>query len=187
MVGVYTGAAELYHFAAKWFVRRKIKFPFAVVSEIRRRELPSLQSIGADNLARGGFFDDEMIAELIEWIDIEPSRVRLGQSFAQFEVENLKPQLLGAPHFVCASRQSRHVPWTRRCCRHEGSVSFEQCVQSCSPGALRRARSTQFDDLRRSRDRFRRGNIHKTVRDRASVGRSRTSLSRHGMDGLRSR
>ena len=37
--------------------------------------------------------------------------MRLGQSFAQFEIENLKPQLLGATQFFCASRQSRHVLW----------------------------------------------------------------------------
>ena len=59
------------------------------------------------------FFDDQVIAELIEWIDIKPGRVRLDQSFAQFEIENLKPQPLGATHLVRALRQARHVPWPR--------------------------------------------------------------------------
>ncbi len=113
VVGVHTGATELDHLAPKWFVRRKIKFPFAVVTEIRRCQLTSLQPIRADNFARGEFFDDKVIAELIEWIDIKASRVRLGQSFAQFEIENLKPQLLGALQFFRASRQPRRVPWTR--------------------------------------------------------------------------
>ena len=71
MVDVHAGATELDHFAAKWFVRRKIKFPLAVITEIRRRQLASLQPIRADNFARREFFDDKVIAELIEWIDIE--------------------------------------------------------------------------------------------------------------------
>ena len=58
VVDVHTGATELDHFAAKWFVRRKIKFPLAVIAEIRRCQLTSLQSIRADNFARGEFFDD---------------------------------------------------------------------------------------------------------------------------------
>ena len=82
MVGMHTGATQLDHFAAKRFVQRKIKFPLAVISEIRRGQLARLQSVRADNFARGEFFDDKVIAELIEWIDIKASRVRLGQSFA---------------------------------------------------------------------------------------------------------
>src|SRR6266571_954292 len=165
MVGVHAGATQLDHFAPKWFVWRKIKFPLAVVPEIRRCQLTSLQPIRTDNFARGEFFDDKVIAELIEWIDIKTSRVRLGQSFAQFEIENLKPQLLGAPHFVCASRQPRRVPWTRWRRVRDRFVCFGQYVQSCSPAVSPRAPSSRFDGLRRSHGRFRRGNIHKTAPD----------------------
>jgi hypothetical protein len=77
VVGVHTGATELDRFAPKWFVRRKIKFPLAVIAEICRRQLARLQAICADNFARGEFFDDKVIAELIEWIDIKAGRVRL--------------------------------------------------------------------------------------------------------------
>ena len=58
MVSVHTGATELDRFTAKRFVRRKIKFPLAVIAEICRRQLARLQSIRADNFARGEFFDD---------------------------------------------------------------------------------------------------------------------------------
>jgi hypothetical protein len=51
-----------------------------------------------------------MLDQIFGRMYIEPGRVRLGQSFAQFEIENLKPQLVGAMHFDCALRQSRHVP-----------------------------------------------------------------------------
>src|SRR6266700_5818984 len=184
---MHTGATELDHFAAKWFVRRKIEFPLAVIAEICRRQLARLQPIRADNFARGEFFDDKVIAELIEWIDIEPSRVRLGQSFAQFEVENLKPQLLGAPHFFCALRQPRRVPRTRWRRIRDRSVCFGQYVQLCSPGVSPRALSIQFDDWRRSHGRFRRGNTRKTARDRASADHPRTSPYRHDMGARLSR
>jgi hypothetical protein len=91
MLGVHTGAAKLDHLAAKWFVWRKMKFPFAVIAEICRRQLTGLQSIRADNGSRPEFLDDQMITKFIEWVDIEASGVRFGQPFAQFEIENLKP------------------------------------------------------------------------------------------------
>ena len=50
-----------------------------------------LQSVGADHFPARAFFDDQMIANLIERIDIAFERVRCGQAFAQFEVEDLKP------------------------------------------------------------------------------------------------
>src|SRR5215831_2019285 len=58
VVGVHAGATKFDHFAAKGFVRRKIKFPLAVVSEICSRKLARLQSIRADNFVRGSFFDN---------------------------------------------------------------------------------------------------------------------------------
>src|SRR6266571_1173022 len=88
MVGVHAGATQLDHFAPKWFVWRKIKFPFAVVTEIRRCQLTSLQPIRADNFARGEFFDDKVIAELIEWIDIKASRAAyLGRVDVGFAID----------------------------------------------------------------------------------------------------
>src|SRR5215471_19465138 len=109
MRGVHASAAQLDHFAAKRFVGREIKFALAVVTKIRRRELAGLQAIRANNPATGNLLHDQMIAEFVERIDIQTGRVRLAQSFAQFEVKNLKPQLLGATHFVCVGRQSGRV------------------------------------------------------------------------------
>jgi len=53
--------------------------------------------------------NDQMIAKLVERIDIETSRVRFGQPFTQFEIENLKPHPLGATHLFRVLRESRHV------------------------------------------------------------------------------
>src|SRR5438552_2651183 len=130
MIGVHAGATQLDHFAAESFVRREIKFALAIITEIRRRQLTSLQAIGADNFARHDFLYDQVIAKFVEWIDIESGHMRFGQAFAQLEIENLKPQPLGATHFVRASRQSRRVLWTRRPQRLDGSVRFGQYVQS---------------------------------------------------------
>src|SRR5437773_2715577 len=83
MLGVHAAATQLDHIAAKSFVRRQIKFTLAIITEICRRQLTSLQAIGADNFARRDFFDDQVIAKFVEPIDIEPSHVRFGQSFAE--------------------------------------------------------------------------------------------------------
>ena len=106
---VHAGAAKLDHFAAKRFVRSEIKFPLAVIAEVRRCKLTGLQPVRADNLACRHMLNDQMIAKLVERIDIETSRVRFGQPFAELEIENLKPQPLGEKHFVRVLRQSRHV------------------------------------------------------------------------------
>jgi len=104
MIGVHAGATQLNHLAAKPFVRREIKLAFAVIAEIRCRQLTGLQAIGADNGSRREFLDDQMITKFVEWIDIEPSQMRLHQALVQFEVENLKPQPLGATHLFRALR-----------------------------------------------------------------------------------
>ena len=74
MVGVHAGATQLDHFAAKWFVRREIEFPLAVVSEFAAASWPVCNRyVPTTSLVRD-FFDDQVIAELIEWIDIEPGQ-----------------------------------------------------------------------------------------------------------------
>ena len=113
MLGMHAGAAQLNRFTAKRFVRRKIEFPLAIIAEIRRRQLASLQPISADDVAGRDFLDNQVIAEFIKWIDIEPGRIRFGQSFTEFQVEDLKPQLLGATQFVHVLRQPYRVLWTR--------------------------------------------------------------------------
>jgi len=176
---VHTGATELDHFAAKWVRTAQNQIP----ARCNSRDLPPPIGPSAIDTCRQ-FRSWRVLRRLgdrrTHRMDQYRARSRTTRPILrQFETEKLKPQLLGATHFVCALRQSRHVPWTRRCWRHEGPVCFEQCVQLYSPGVSRRARSIRFDDLRRSRDRFRRGNIRKTVRDRASAGRSRISPNHH--------
>src|SRR5262245_46794961 len=175
---MHAGATQLDHLASERFVRRKIEFALAVITEIRRRQLARLQPICADDRFRGDFLDDQVIAKLVEWIDVEPGRVRFSESFAKLEIKNLKPQLLGATHFVYAARQPRRVPWTRRPRIRDRSACFDQCVQPCSPVVLLRAPSSRFDDSPRSRGPFRRGSIRKTARDRASVDHPCTWLCR---------
>src|SRR6516164_8298458 len=125
MVSVHTGTTKLDHFAAKGLVRRKVEFALAVITEVRRRQSARLQPICANDRFRSGFLDDQVSAKLVEWIDVEPGRVRFGESFAKLEIKNLKPQLLGATHFVYAARQPRRVPWTRRPRIRGRSVCFD--------------------------------------------------------------
>src|SRR6266480_913962 len=126
MLGVHAGATQLDHFAAQWFVGREVKLALAVIADIRCGTRAGLQSICADDFASRQLFDDQVIAELVEWIDVGSGGIRFGQSFAELEIENLKPQPLGATQFVRASRQSRRVFRLPRLRFPDGSVCFGQ-------------------------------------------------------------
>ena len=91
MFGVDACAAQLDHFAAERFVRREIKLALAVIADVRRGVRAGLQSICANNFAGGEVFNDHVIANVIEGIDIEAGEMRLPQALVQFQVENLKP------------------------------------------------------------------------------------------------
>jgi hypothetical protein len=123
---MHAGSTQLDHLAAKRFVRREIEFLLAVITEIRCRQLTGLQAIRADNFASRDFLNDQMIAEFVKWIDIQARRVRFGQPFAKLEIENLKPQPLGATHFLRVLRQSHGVTWPLRLRFLYGSVCFGQ-------------------------------------------------------------
>src|SRR5439155_13478776 len=66
MRGVYAGAAKFYHFAAKCFVRREVKFALAIITKICRRQLTGLPAIRSDSFARREFLDDQMITKFVE-------------------------------------------------------------------------------------------------------------------------
>src|SRR6266571_8119089 len=86
--------AQLDHFAAQWFVGREVKLALAVIADTRCGTRAGLQSIRTDDFASRQLFDDQVIAELVEWIDVGSGGIRFGQSFAELEIENLKPQPL---------------------------------------------------------------------------------------------
>lgn len=55
-----------------------------------------MQTIRADNVTGRDLLNDQMIAAFVERIDIKARRVRFRQSFAKFEIENIKLQPLSA-------------------------------------------------------------------------------------------
>ena len=91
MFGVDACAAQLDHFAAQRFVRREIKLALAVIADVRRGVRAGLQSICANNFAGREVFNDQVIGNVINGIDIEAGEMRLHQALVQFQVENLKP------------------------------------------------------------------------------------------------
>lgn len=72
MRDVHTRATELDDFAAHWFVGREIKLSLAVVTPIRRRQWPCLQTIRSDDVTRRDLFNDQVIAAFVERIGTEP-------------------------------------------------------------------------------------------------------------------
>ena len=70
---------------------REVKLALAVIADVRRGVRAGLQSICANNFAGGEVFNDQVIANVIEGIDIEAGEMRLPQALVQFQVENLKP------------------------------------------------------------------------------------------------
>ena len=54
-------------------------------------------------------FDDEMIANGVEWILIQAGDIRLCKPFVKFEIEDLEAQRLCGLNFIHISRQPRCV------------------------------------------------------------------------------
>ena len=69
----------------KRFIGREIKLALAVIADIRRRHRTDLQPVGSDYLAAPDLLDDQMIANVIERIDVAFDGMRSSQSFAEFE------------------------------------------------------------------------------------------------------
>src|SRR5579883_78566 len=93
-IHVDAGAAEFKNFAADRFVDGKIEKLIAVVTEIAASDLAGLQAVGADELSGFEVGDHEVVAEIVEGIDVECVAVGGGQAFAKFQVENIVTQAL---------------------------------------------------------------------------------------------
>jgi len=91
MICMNTRASKLNHLGANRFIRCEVELTFAVIADIYGGTPSRLQTIRTDNFTRVGMFDDQVVADCVERIDIEPVEMRLHQPFIQFEVENLKP------------------------------------------------------------------------------------------------
>ena len=94
MLAMDTGAAEFNDFIAHRLEWSEIKFLRGVVTEVFGGIATGLQTVSADNLLRGQMLDNQMIANGVERIGVQTGDVGLRQSFVEFEVENLKAQLL---------------------------------------------------------------------------------------------
>src|SRR5205823_9270855 len=111
VLNMHACAAQLDHFTAQWFIRREIKLALAVIADVRCSANAGLQSICANDFICRDVFDDQVVANVVEKIDVEPGEMRFHQALVQFEVKNLKPQPLGATHLFRVLRQAHRVLW----------------------------------------------------------------------------
>ncbi len=114
MVCVHACATELDRFVAQWLVWRKVKLTLAVVTDVRGCALASLQAIRPDDFPGRDLLDNQMVANFIESVCVQPGEMRFGQAFVQLKVENLKPQPLCGANFVRAACQSCEIGRTLR-------------------------------------------------------------------------
>src|SRR5215831_11544856 len=94
------GPAKLNHLITNWIENLELEFLRAIVARMGGRVPAGLQTISAHDLTCGQMFNDEMIANGIKRIFIEPGSMGLFQSFLKFEVEDFIAQRLGGPHFL---------------------------------------------------------------------------------------
>src|SRR5439155_10517389 len=76
VLSMHACPAQLDHFTAQWFVGREVKLALAVIADVRRGTRAGLQSIRADDFICRDVFDDQVVANIIETIDIEPGKMR---------------------------------------------------------------------------------------------------------------
>src|SRR5881392_2054167 len=95
VLSMHACPAQLDHSAAQWFVGREVKLALAVIADIRCGSRAGLQSICANDFICRDVFDDQVVANVVEKIDVEPGEMRLHQALVEFEIKNLKPQPLG--------------------------------------------------------------------------------------------
>src|SRR5262245_24990806 len=84
--------SKFHQLSPQAFVGSEIEFPCAVVAQVARGHNARLQAIGAHNLARSRVFDEQMIANLVEFIALVAVLVRRVRTFSQFQIEDEKPQ-----------------------------------------------------------------------------------------------
>src|SRR5215470_12448224 len=90
MVTVNTRAAEFDQLLPHRFIRLKVEFALAVVTQVRLRAAASLQPIGADHAAAGRVFNHQMAADRIEFVGIVSGQIGAFQALAYFKVENFE-------------------------------------------------------------------------------------------------
>ena len=114
MVCMHACATELDRFLAQWLVGQKVKLTLAVVTDVRGGALASLQAIRPDDFPGRDLLDNQMVANFIESVCVQPGEMRFGQAFVEFKVENVKPQPLRSANFVRAACQPYEIGRTPR-------------------------------------------------------------------------
>ena len=109
MLRMNTCPSQFNHLRAKWLEDFEFELLRAVVTTMRRRIAPGLQSVCPDDIGRGQMFNDEMIANGIEGVFVQAGRVGLFKPFVEFEIENLKPQRLCCANVIRVTRQPGRV------------------------------------------------------------------------------
>lgn len=91
MVGMHASATQFDDLRPQPFVRRKIKLPLTIIPDVCAGTLACLQTVCSYDIAGRNVLNNQVIADGIERISIEPIYMGLHQSFVQFEIKNLKP------------------------------------------------------------------------------------------------
>ncbi len=99
-VHVDAGAAKFEHLFSNGIIDGKIEDLVAVVAEILAGDFAGLQAIGADQPAGIEVRNHQVVAEIVEGVDIEVVALGSGQAFAQFLVEDGVTQALAVGKMV---------------------------------------------------------------------------------------
>lgn len=113
MIPMHAGAAKFNHFATKRLVRRESEFLFAIVAEVRCRELSCLEAIGSDDLAGFLVLDQQMVAARIVSVFVAFDGVRGGEPFPKLKIENGKAQALRRVQVFGGRGEAEVEAWTR--------------------------------------------------------------------------
>src|SRR5262245_5712591 len=83
-------SSQFHQLSPQMFVGSEIEFLCAVVAKVAGGRCARLQAIGPYNLARPYVLDQEVIANLIEFIALVTILVRGFRAFSQFQIEHEK-------------------------------------------------------------------------------------------------
>ena len=109
MFRVDTGAPQLHDLGAIRLQRPEVELLSAVVTQIFLRVKPRLEAVRSHDRLRLLMDHQQMIADRVELIHIQPGLEGFGESLFQFDIEDLKTKTLRLKHFLRINRQTASV------------------------------------------------------------------------------
>ena len=95
MIPPDAGASEFHNFAAHRFVRSKAELLLAVVAKVSSGNIAHLNAVCTYYFAGRFFFDDQMIADIVEPVFVVAVDVSRLESFIEFKIKDKEAQAVG--------------------------------------------------------------------------------------------